>query len=422
MYRWVELFLALRYLRTGKSYVSAITGLALLGVVAGVMVLIVVLAVMEGFEVRLREKVIGFNAHVVVNNGGIIRDYQELTDQLRAQPGVLAATPFVSGPVMVTFQGLFSTPFIKGLDLGSSESVVSMKNTIIAGEWITGPGVVVVGDEWARRNNAWVGDTITVYAPRNMLAIKRYLEQGARENSIPESIFLPQEYRIVGVFSTGFYDYDVNFLLMDLLEAQSLYNLLEGVQGIALRVEDPWRAFEVQRDLNAKFKPPMQAESWMDLNRISFESVAMEKRVMAFILLFVMLVAAIGICSTLITVTVQKTKEIGVMKALGALNNQIVAIFTFYGFMVGLAGAFLGTVLGLVILHYRNEFSDWLERVSGKPVFAPEVYHFMDMPAIVDPWTIAWIAVAGVGLSTLGALVPAFLAARVDPVKALHGE
>jgi lipoprotein-releasing system permease protein len=187
-------------------------------------------------------------------------------------------------------------------------------------------------------------------------------------------------------------------------------------------VEDPLQAFAVQRDLNHRLKPPLTAQTWMDLNRSVFEAVAMEKRVMAFILLFVMLVAAFGICSTLITVTVQKAREIGIMKALGALNTQIIGIFTLYGLAVGVAGSIMGTAWGLVILQFRNEFSQWLGETFGISVFPAEVYHFSQIPAVVDPWTILWIALAGIGLSTLAALIPAFLAARVDPVRSLHGE
>ncbi|NJK90931.1 MAG: FtsX-like permease family protein, partial [Blastochloris sp.] len=274
-------------------------------------------------------------------------------------------------------------------------------------------------DEWARRHEAWVGDTVLIHSPRNL---RNMLPPQEGKEGEDTGFYLPSEFKIVGIFSTGFFEYDFNFLIMELSEAQRLYGLGQAVQGLSVRVADPRRVDEVKGRLNQSLKPPLRAQSWKDQNKRLFAAIATERRVMSFILFFVMIVAAFGLSSTLITVTVQKSREIGLLKALGARDSQILSIFTLYGFIVGLLGSILGTLGGLLVLAYRNDFSDLLYRVFHVEVFPPEIYHFSAIPAIIDPMTVLGIACSGVILSTLAALLPAISAMRVDPVKVLHNE
>lgn len=417
VHRFVELFLAMRYLRPKRSFVSAITVLSLLGVVCGVGVLIIVTSVMKGFEKEIREKIIGFNAHLTVTNYGILQDWRQLSDLVSKEPGVRGATPFVVGPVLVEINNKISTPTIRGVDVETGEKVIPMKKTLVAGEWLLGPDTILVGEEWARRNDAWIGDKVTVYSPRNLNRLRQPQKPGQ-----PQEYYLPSEYKIAGIFSTGFFEYDFNFILFSLNEAQRLYDLGDSVQGLFVKAEDPMNAFVVKASLNKKLHRPLQALTWMDLHKNYFGQVIVERRVMSFLLFFIMLVAAIGLSSTLITVTVQKTKEIGLMKALGARDSQIVAIFTLYGLIIGLAGSALGVAFGLLTVSYRNQFLDWLNGTFHIQVFPVEIYNFTRIPAVVDGSSIAWIAILGVILSTAAALVPAFAALRVDPATSLHSE
>ena len=413
-HRWVELHLALKFLRPKRSYVSAITILSLLGVLVGVAVLIVVLSVMDGFERELRDKIVGFNAHVTVTNYALIKDYTETMAEIRKQPEVVAVTPFLLGPVLVEIGGRVSTPFIKGIDLESHEAVIPMKKYMVAGEWQLGPDSVIVGEEWARRNQAWVGDKILVYSPRNLSRMREPRKAG------DESYFLPSEYTIRGLFSTGYFEYDFNFLIFSLPEAQRLYAVDEGVHGLAVRLKDALDSDPVKQRLNSTLKPPLTTITWIDQNRTLVQQVAVERRVMFFILLFIMVVAAFGLMSTLITVTVQKTREIGLLKALGARDIQIATIFTLYGFVVGVAGSVLGVGAGLAMVAYRNEFSRWISATFRIDVFPAEIYHFLQIPAVLDGSTVVVIALCGIVLSTLAALVPALAAARIDPAQSLH--
>ena len=418
MHRFVEVFLALRYLRPKRSFVSIITVLSLLGVMFGVLVLIVVLAVMEGFEKELHEKIVGFNAHVTISNQGILNNWQEMEAQIKQDAEVVEVSPFVLGPVLAQYADRITTPYIKGIDPESSEKVLPMKQTLIVGEWLKGPDTILVGDEWARRHDAWVGDTLSIQSPRN---IKNLIPPKPGEQA-EQSFYLPSEYKIVGIFSTGFFEYDFNFLILEIGEVQKLYDMQGGVHGLSVRLKDPRMAERVKERLNQRLILPVRAQTWMDQNKRLFAAIATERRVMSFILFFVMIVAAFGLTSTLITVTVQKSKEIGLLKALGAQDLQILSIFTLYGFLVGVVGAFLGTVGGLAMLVYRNDFSAFLSRTLHVEVFPAEIYHFSSIPAVIDPRTITMIALSGVILSTLAALLPAISAMRIDPVKVLHNE
>lgn len=414
-HRAPELALALRFLRPKRSYVSAITLLSLFGVIAGVMVLIVVLSVMEGFERQLREKIIGFSAHATVTNYHLIRDPDALAARLSGRADVVAVTPFVLGPVLAEAGGRVSTPFIKGIDPATHEQVTPLKDQLVAGEWELGPDSILVGQEWARRNNAWVGDRVTIYSPRNL-----HLLRTPRPAAAGDEVYLPSEYVVRGIFSTGFFEYDSNFMLFPLAEAQKLYGIEGAVHGLAVRLQDALEAEPFKQAVNPTLEPPLQVLTWIDQNRTLVQQVAVERRVMFFILLFIMLVAAFGLCSTLITVTVQKSREIGLLKALGATDLQVASIFTLYGFVVGVLGSALGVACGLAMVAFRNEFSSWLSRVFQIDVFPAEIYNFIQIPAVVDPATVVFIAACGVALSTAAALLPAVSAARIDPARTLH--
>lgn len=404
----------MKFLRPKRSYVSAITILSLLGVLVGVAILIVVLSVMDGFERQLQEKIVGFNAHVTVTNYGLMRDYREIMEQVKKEPGVVAVTPFLLGPVLAEVGGRVSTPFVKGIDDETHDAVIPMKKLLVAGEWNIGPESVVVGEEWARRNEAWVGDKILIYSPRNLSRMR-----GPRQTG-DESYYLPSEYTIRGLFSTGFYEYDMNFMLFSFSEVQRLYATDDAAHGLAVRVEDALGADPLKQKLNTTLAAPLRAITWIDQNRTLVQQVAVERRVMFFILLFIVVVAAFGLMSTLITVTVQKTRDIGLLKALGARDAQIAAIFTLYGLVVGVAGSALGVGAGLALVAYRNGFSRWLSSTFRVDVFPAEIYHFLEIPAVVDGVTVVCIALCGVVLSTLAALIPALAAARIDPAESLH--
>jgi lipoprotein-releasing system permease protein len=403
-----------------------ITLLSVLGVTLGVTVLIVVLSVMEGFEKELRDKVIGFNAHLTITNGDILADPAATLAALREEPEILDAAAFISGPVMAQFGGRVSTPIIRGVPEGRDDSVVPLQRKIAFGEYDLSGNTLLVGEEWARRNGAMVGDKILLYGPRHFDSLRLNYEaqqKGAAEEA-PAVAVLPNEYIISGIFATGMQEYDLNFFIISLLNAQRLYKLEDGVHGVQVRVKDPdpTSVFPLVKRLNERFQRPLVARSWMDQNRPLFNAIATERVVMSFILLFIMIVAAFGLCSTLITITVQKGREIGVLKAMGARDGQIRWIFALHGLIVGALGAVIGTGLGLTVLAFRNSARDFLDSSFDVDVFSAEIYEFPNIPAVIDPVTVALIALTAVAICVLAALIPAQTAARLDPARALRYE
>ena len=419
----VELFLALRYLRPRRSFVSVITVLTFLGVTIGVMVLIVVLSVMSGFRQRLDEKIIGFNAHITVamTDGAVMYNYDKALDLIKKQPDVLAASPFIRGPVLVKFTNsagaqVMTPAFIKSVPEEGDDPVLPLKQFVKLGDYELRGDSVIVGIEWSKRNGAFPGDKIDIFGPSFLEAVVD--QKPGEKRSLP----LPEEPIIRGVFQTGQFDYDLNFLLVSTEMAQQIWGMPDAVHGISVRVRDPDQAEAVKEHLNAILPPELHARTWMDDNRDLFNAIATERVVMAFILFLVMVVAAFGLCSTLITITVQKSREIGLMKALGANDLQVCSVFLFHGIVVGVVGAVAGTASGLLLLHFRNPFRDFLLTTFHIQVFASSVYSLPEIPAVIDPLLVTLIALSAVVICILAALIPAVSAARLAPARALRYE
>lgn len=411
-----ELDLALRYLRPRRTFVSVITLLSLGGVLLGVMVLILVISVMQGFQRELREKVMGFLAHVEITNYGVLQDWESVVRQVDGVPGVVAAAPFVSGPVLMEVNNRVLTPIIRGIDPEFERYVTGLEEKLIAGEFLLEGEGAVIGERMASENALQIGDKLSVLSPWHLAQMRRAHEEGG------EVVILPTELIVTGIFSTGMYEYDARFILTGLEMGQELYGLGEGVHGVTLRLVDPMRADEVAADLTWRLSPPLRALSWREQNPTLFAAVAQEQVVMFFLLFFIVIVAALGLMSTLITVTVQKTREIGVLCSLGATQQRIMLVFVLYGLVVGVVGSALGVLSGLVLVEFRNPVATFLSKVTGQEIFPPEIYGFNMIPAVVEPTVVAIIGLSALALCVVAALFPAWAAARVQPAEALRYE
>ena len=286
----------------------------------------------------------------------------------------------------------------------------------MAGSWSPGPEQVVVGSEWAKSNRAEIGAEVNLLAPQQF----RDVIANKGGPNLPKKIPLPRTFRVAGIFTTGMHEYDSEYLLTDLATAQELYAVPNQVHGIAIRLQDPSQARVVGERIKTRLGGGIRVLSWMDHNQRLFAAVAVERRVMSFLLFFVMAVAALGLSGTLITVTVQRAKSIGILAAIGATPRQIATIFTMYGVVVGLLGAMTGVVGAWIVLANRNRLSDWIGRLTGQELFPAEIYHFTGLPVRYDAGVFLGVAMAGLALSVLAALVPAWVASQSEPASNLR--
>ena len=419
------LFLAARYLKPKRTFLAVITLISVIGVTLGITVLILVMSVMTGFERELQRKVIGFDAHLLISNNGLIDGWKEIAGKVSSAPGVVAAAPFVQGPVIVEFNHQRLAPKIRGIDPAREQKVGDLSRFIVAGKLDLSGDSAVLGSELARALGVRVGDVITVYSPGNLGRVLEQLDRlkGRSSGKDVESLrqlVLPTELTVTGIFESGRYLYDSEFLLVPLHIGQELYGLGGSVHGLAVKTVDPDRAAAIREDLRPVLPADLSCITWMDLNKQLFDAIAMERHVMFFLLMFIILVAAFGIMNTLITVTVQKTREIGVLKALGARTWQVISVFLIQGMVVGVIGVASGLVLGMSLIRWRNEVSAWLASVLGVEIFPRSVYQFSEIPAEVVPSDVALICISAFAICSLAALVPAWIASRLDPVKALR--
>lgn len=425
-----SLFLAARYLKPKRTFLAVITLISVLGVTLGITVLILVMSVMTGFERELQRKVIGFDAHLLLSNNGLIEGWRDVVKSSSGTPGVIAAAPFVQGPVIVEFNHQRLAPKIRGIDPTLEQKVGDLSHFIKAGKLDLTGDSAVLGSELARALGVGVGDVITIYSPGNLGQVLEQLDKmkkggkGSKSGDVDSlrQLVLPTQLTVTGIFESGRYLYDSEFLLVPLHIGQELYGLGGAVHGISLRTVDPDRAAEIRDDLRKRVPEELSCVTWMDMNRQLFDAIAMERHVMFFLLMFIILVAAFGIMNTLITVTVQKTREIGVLKALGARTWQVISIFLIQGMVVGVIGVACGLVLGMSLIRWRNEVSAWLSDVLHVEIFPRSVYQFSEIPAEVVPSDVALICVSAFVICSLAALIPAWIASRLDPVKALRYE
>lgn len=418
-----ELMLALRYLRPKRRLVSVITLISILGVMLGVAVLIIVIAVMSGFDRDLREKLAGYTAHLRIEpRDGLLTNYEQLMARVATNHLVLGVTPYVGGPVLLKTQPkegtpAFHVPSILGVDPHSKVPPIStLLGSVREGtNDLHGYGFLV-GQEIASKLGIQVGDALAVYAVSQFERWHESREKG--EEEVP----LADDYTVRGIFEVGFYDLDALLVVTSLENAQDLFGLENAVHGLIVALKDPEMATQAQTELTVALGGGYKITTWFEEHSAFLQSVVVEKNMMYYLLFFITLVAAFGICSGLITFVVQKTREIGTLKAVGATSSQIVWVFLSQSLVVGVLGVAAGFGLGLLGVHFRNDFLFLMRRLTGFELFPAQIYHFYELPALVVPGDLAIIAGVSLFMCVLGGLVPAWHAGRLKPVEALRHE
>ncbi len=404
-----SLFLALKYLKPKRSVTSVITCVSVLGVLLGVAVVIIVRAVMTGFGDLWEKKILDFKPHVSLTafhgSGGVIHDEDRLTKDLEALPGVVSVSPQIEMRVMLERRGRISAPIVLGVDPDRFLEAYKV-GAPRAGEYDLEGDSIVLGVDLARALGAWVGDDITIYSPKTLAS--------------RDEIYLPLKWRVTGIFSSGQRDYDSGFCVCSLANARDLMGLEKGVYSIHVKTAEPNNApvFDVLCEKIGEIASSCRLITWRQADRELFNALAVEKNMTALLLMLITIVALFCVMNTLLVLTVQKTSEIGLLKALGFSRLKIMGAFVVHGLVQVTTGTVLGLATAYAVLMNLQNIVDQLARF-GVQVFPKSVYGLDSIPYRLVTSDVVWVVVIVYVFGLLAALVPAFLAASKNPVEAL---
>jgi lipoprotein-releasing system permease protein len=404
-----QIFIAFRYLKSKKRHrgISFNTAISIGGVAVGVMALLVVLSVMTGFHEDLQAKILGANAHaVVLNYRGAIEDYGPLLEKLRDEPYVTAFSPFVIGQVMVSSGKRAHGVFLRGINLQDELKTTDIFRHLKEGassdlEDRAGMPWIALGTELASTLGVVRGETVNVISPVGEMGPLGMLPK-------------VRQFRVGAVFEMGMFEYDANLTLTSLAAAQEFFGYGSGVSGIQLRLSDVYKAPSVREALAKKLGFPFYVKDWMQMNRNLISALKLEKFAMFVILILIVLVASFNIVSTLMMSVIEKEREIAILKAIGATNQGIMAVFMIQGLLIGIVGTVIGLVGATVLGHVLNTYE-----IIKLPA---DVYYLSRLPVKMKAFDFVVVSVSAVIISFLSTVYPSFQAARLNPVEPLRYE
>ncbi len=405
-----SLFLALKYLKPKRSFTSVVTLISVIGVVLGVAIIIIVRAVMTGFGDMWKEKILDFKPHVTVMplGGGVIENEETLCRRLEQVPGVSAVSPGLETRVLVEHNRRVVAPLIIGTDPKRAQRVMKL-DQLAAGAFDLEGDAVVIGIDLAAELGVQVGDTLLVYSPMNLVA--------------QDELFFPERLTVTGIFNSGQRDFDSGFLITSLAVVRDLMGMRSGVYTIHIKVDDPQNTETFKRivaDVRALL-PLYAVRTWQEIDSQLFNALAVEKNMMVILLMFITVVAIFCVTNTLIVLTVQKTDEIGLLKALGFSSRQVMVAFVLHGWIQCLIGTALGIGTACLILENLQELVVLLSHF-GVEVFPKDIYGLAQIPWRVIPSEVVNVALSVILFCTVASFLPAWRAARMDPVTALRKE
>lgn len=413
-----ELFIGLRYLKAKRksTFISLITLISVAGVALGVMALIIVLAVMTGFEEDLKDKILGTNAHIVVLNGtGAMDDYPKLLKKVQSIDGVLAATPFIYNQVMLSSGRNVSGVVLRGIDVQSDAKVTNLHKSIVEGSLqaledgaAKTPGLVI-GKELAKNLGLFLGEKVDVISPMGNITPFGMMPKMRR-------------FQVAGIFNTGMFEYDSTLAYVSLNEAQEFLGLGDVATGIQLKVRDVYKTGELARLIDRELGPPYHARDWMQMNKNILFALKTEKSVMFIILTLIVLVAAFGIASTLFMVVMEKNRDIAILKSMGATSRSIMRIFVFEGVIIGVLGTAIGVLSGLLVALNLEPIVSFVQKVTGFELFSKDIYYLDHFPSQVIASDVILISITAVVISFAATLYPSWAASRMSPAEALRYE
>jgi len=410
-----ERMIARRYLLPGRGegFIFLVASISLVAVALGVAALIAVMSVMNGFRAELFDRILGLNGHAVVQGyGGRLEAWQPLAAKLRALPGVTSATPLIEQPLMGSFGGRVEGVLVRGMTVADINATPVIANNVVAGSLAKlqpGSGNVAIGARLAEALGARVGDQISLINPQG---------ESTPFGTVPRIV----AYRIVAIFEVGVYDYDKAFVVMPMADAQTLLRLGDAVGMVEVKTDNPDRVSEILAPIAPAIVGQAVVSDWKSTNAALFSALVVDRAVMFWVLSIIIVVAVFNILSSLIMLVRAKTRDIAILRTMGASRMALMRVFMTVGTVIGGLGIGLGLVLGFTLLAFRQGLVAGVGELTGTNLWDPSLRYLTDLPSKIDPVEVLGIVALALALSFLATLYPAWKAASTDPVQVLRYE
>ncbi|MEO1220053.1 MAG: lipoprotein-releasing ABC transporter permease subunit [Pseudomonadota bacterium] len=407
-----ERMIAKRYLWPGKgeAFIALVAGISVGVVMLSVAMLVLVMSVMGGFRSEMLNKFSSLNGHAVIQAyGGELDAWESVLEEVRATEGVTGASPLIEQALIAGYNGRNAPVFVRG---NTAEDIASFQDKVLMGDMANiqvGAGRVAIGVQLATNLGIRVGDTITIINPQG-----RATPFGTSPRTVG--------YEVGAIFEMGLYDFDETFVVMPIPDAQTLLLMGEKIGLIEVTVTDPDNVGEILGGVEESLTGRAVISDWKTINSTLFEALEVERVAMFFVLSFMVLVASFNILSSLVMLVRAKTRDIAIMRTMGATRRSLLKIFVTTGTTIGSLGTIAGLILGFVLLYFRNPIVNGIAAVTGVEIWDPQVRFLTSLPVRVDAWEIAGIVALGIGLSFLATLYPALKASNTDPVQVLRYE
>ncbi|PTQ09888.1 lipoprotein-releasing system transmembrane subunit LolC [Sphingomonas oleivorans] len=410
-----ERMIARRYLLPGKGegFIFLVASISLFAVMLGVAALIVVMSVMNGFRAELFDKFVGLNGHAVVQGyGGRLPDWQAIVAEAKRTPGVTEATPLIEQPLMASYDGRVEGVLVRGMRVEDIRGNRIIRDKVVAGrlaELVPGSENVAIGARLAEALGVTVGGQISLISPQG---------QTTPFGTVPRIV----SYRVAAIFEVGLYDYDKAFIILPLQDAQTLLMMGDSVGMVEVQTVDADKVGQILAPLVPRISGQGEVRDWRSMNASLFEALAVERVSMFVVLSIIILVAVFNILSSLIMLVRSKTRDIAILRTMGATRAGLIKVFMTVGVTIGALGTVAGLLLGFVLLFFRQPVINFVQIVTGQNLWDPSIRFLTELPAKTDPIEVAAIVAMALGLSFLATLYPAFKAASTDPVQVLRYE
>ena len=410
-----ERMLTRRYLLPGKGegFIFLVATISLIAVALGVAALIIVMSVMNGFRAELFDKIVGLNGHAVVQGyDGRLSDWQQIAVEAKKTPGVTSAVPLIETPLMATANGRFEGVLVRGMRVEDIRANRTIMGNVLAGDMRSvtpGSGKVAIGSRLADTLGAYPGSQITLWNPEGRSTVV---------GTVPREV----TYTVGAVFEIGVYDYDKAFVLLPMQDAQELLLMGDQVGMVEIQTTDPDKVQDIIAPLRRLVQGRGMIVDWRQMNSALFQALEVERVAMFVVLSLIVLVAVFNILSSLIMLVRAKTRDIAILRTMGASRRGMMKVFMTVGVTIGSLGIVLGMILGAIFLFFRQSVVNVIQAVTGQNLWDPSVRFLTDLPSKTDPFEVTAIVIVALVLSFLATLYPAYKAASTDPVQVLRYE